>query len=117
MSRFFPDFSFIASLHRRQVGPVLSIRICRDVITRASLGYAYVNFQNSVDGPHRGISLFLSLSLSLFLSFFLSLLSPLSIPFISDNIAERALDTMNFEFIKDRPCRIMWCQRDPSLRR
>jgi len=63
-----------------EVGPVLSIRICRDVITRASLGYAYVNFQNSVD-------------------------------------AERALDTMNFEFIKDRPCRIMWCQRDPSLRR
>ena len=31
--------------------------------------------------------------------------------------AERALDTMNFTEIKDRPCRIMWSQRDPSLRK
>jgi polyadenylate-binding protein len=31
--------------------------------------------------------------------------------------AERAMDTMNFSMIKDRPCRIMWSQRDPSLRR
>ena len=31
--------------------------------------------------------------------------------------AERALDTMNFDTIKGRPVRIMWSQRDPSLRR
>ena len=31
--------------------------------------------------------------------------------------AERALDTMNYDLIKGRPCRIMWFQRDPSLRR
>jgi polyadenylate-binding protein len=31
--------------------------------------------------------------------------------------AERALDTMNFTDIKSRPCRIMWSQRDPSLRK
>jgi polyadenylate-binding protein len=31
--------------------------------------------------------------------------------------AERALDTMNFTDIKGKPCRIMWSQRDPSLRK
>ena len=33
------------------------------------------------------------------------------------SLAERALDTMNFDVLKGRPIRIMWSQRDPSLRR
>ena len=31
--------------------------------------------------------------------------------------AERALDTMNYTLIKSKPCRIMWSQRDPTLRK
>ncbi|KAF6737965.1 Polyadenylate-binding protein 1 [Oryzias melastigma] len=61
-------------------GAILSIRVCRDMITRRSLGYGYVNFQQPAD-------------------------------------AERALDTMNFDVIKGQPVRIMWSQRDPSLRK
>lgn len=61
-------------------GPLVSLRVCRDMITRRSLGYAYVNFHHPAD-------------------------------------AERALDTMNFDFLKGKPIRIMWSQRDPSLRK
>jgi len=62
------------------VGPIVSIRVCRDLITKNSLGYAYVNFQNPSD-------------------------------------AERVLDTMNFDTIMGKPVRIMWSQRDPSMRK
>merc|ERR1719157_294729 len=62
------------------VGPVGSIRVCRDNVTRRSLGYGYVNFHAVAD-------------------------------------AERALDTLNYSSIKGRACRIMWSQRDPSLRK
>mmetsp|Transcript_62384 Transcript_62384/g.136368 ORF Transcript_62384/g.136368 Transcript_62384/m.136368 type:complete len:590 (+) Transcript_62384:155-1924(+) len=62
------------------VGPVGSIRVCRNSVTRKSLGYGYVNFHN-----------------------------------VSD--AERALETLNYSNIKGRACRVMWSQRDPSLRK
>jgi RNA recognition motif-containing protein len=62
------------------VGPINSIRLLRDHISRVSLGYAYVNFSSAQD-------------------------------------AERALETLNYYVIKGRPIRIMWKQRDPSMRK
>jgi len=62
------------------IGSIISIRVCRDMISRKSLGYAYVNFSTATE-------------------------------------AEKAIDELNFDVLKNKQMRIMWSQRDPSLRK
>lgn len=110
-------------------GPVLSIRVCRDMITRRSLGYAYVNFQQPADGkfiqhpcvhddPNLTSFRWFDIrhcprATHMLQIYKLQIYSYRSLLFS----AERALDTMNFDVLKGRPIRIMWSQRDPSLRK
>ncbi|RZC04020.1 Polyadenylate-binding protein 8 isoform B [Glycine soja] len=63
-----------------QLGQVVSVRVCRDLTSRRSLGYGYVNFSNPQD-------------------------------------AARALDVLNFTPLNNRPIRIMYSHRDPSIRK
>ncbi|XP_022745916.1 polyadenylate-binding protein 2-like [Durio zibethinus] len=63
-----------------QVGQVVTVRVCKDLSTRRSLGYGYVNYGNPQD-------------------------------------AARALDLLNFTVLNRKPIRIMYSNRDPSLRK
>lgn len=63
-----------------QLGQVVSVRVCRDLTTRRSLGYGYVNFANPQD-------------------------------------AARAIDVLNFTPLNNKPIRIMYSHRDPSIRK
>ncbi|GLV40781.1 poly(A) binding protein [Carabus blaptoides fortunei] len=62
------------------MGPLLSIHIRRDIMTRRSLGYAYVNFENALH-------------------------------------AELAIRKYNYKQLNGIAMRIMWSQRDPSIRK
>ncbi|KAL0017430.1 hypothetical protein SO802_004499 [Lithocarpus litseifolius] len=63
-----------------QVGQVVSVRVCRDLSTRRSLGYGYVNYSNPQD-------------------------------------AARSLNLLNFTPLNNKPIRIMYSHRDPSIRK
>ncbi|KAK8622296.1 hypothetical protein V6N13_117218 [Hibiscus sabdariffa] len=63
-----------------QMGPIFTVRVCKDMSTRRSLGYGYVNYGNPQD-------------------------------------AARALEHLNFTPLNGKPVRIMYSNRDPSLRK
>ncbi|XVF61210.1 hypothetical protein PTKIN_Ptkin08bG0111900 [Pterospermum kingtungense] len=63
-----------------QLGAVVSVRVCKDLSTRRSLGYGYVNYSNAHE-------------------------------------AARALDVLNFTPLNGKPIRIMYSNRDPTVRK
>ncbi|KAF7810992.1 polyadenylate-binding protein 2-like [Senna tora] len=63
-----------------QAGQVVSVRVCRDLTSRRSLGYGYVNFNTAQE-------------------------------------AARALDLLNFTPLNNKPIRVMYSHRDPSIRK
>ncbi|KAK8624931.1 hypothetical protein V6N13_089817 [Hibiscus sabdariffa] len=63
-----------------QIGSVLTVRVCKDLSTRGSLGYGYVNYGNPQD-------------------------------------AALALDLLNFTPLNGKPIRIMYSNRDHSIRK
>ncbi|GAB4818479.1 hypothetical protein N2152v2_005525 [Parachlorella kessleri] len=87
-----------------QVGPVASIRVCRDAVTRRSLGYAYVNYNSALD-PAAGAGMQTAdgkcgggLALAA-------------------GAPERAMESLNYSPVSGRPMRIMWSHRDPAVRK
>ncbi|KAK4766392.1 hypothetical protein SAY87_008034 [Trapa incisa] len=63
-----------------QVAQVVSVRVCRDLTSRRSLGYGYVNYSNPAD-------------------------------------AARAMEVLNFTPLNEKPIRVMYSHRDPSVRK
>ena len=94
------------------VGPVASIRVCRDAVTRRSLGYAYVNFHNFADGKY-AYPIIMSIIVPFIIVWIINYVKFI----IPIYIAERALESLNYSLVKGRACRIMWSQRDPALRK
>ncbi|RWW43031.1 hypothetical protein BHE74_00051360 [Ensete ventricosum] len=68
-----------------QIAPVVSVRVCRDVNTRRSLGYAYVNYSNPVDdasGQSKGYGF---------------------VQFDQEEAAQNAINKLNGMLVNDKP--------------
>ncbi|PPS00396.1 hypothetical protein GOBAR_AA20281 [Gossypium barbadense] len=77
------------------IGQLLTVRLCTDLSTRRSLGYGYVNYGNPQDAEN--------LPLEVWTAWLMS--------------SARALELLNFTPLNGKPIRIMYSNRDPSLRK
>lgn len=102
----------------QQIGKIQSIRILRDAITRQSLGYAYVNYYDTMDAeraidvlnfqPINGACMCgVGVGVRMISIQFRRVLPKLT-------LYHPPLPT---RLTSGRPCRVMWVQRDPYLRK
>ncbi|KAG6520204.1 hypothetical protein ZIOFF_017242 [Zingiber officinale] len=85
-----------------QIGQVVSVRVCRDISSRRSLGYAYVNFSDPAD---------------VVTSYLIVQLPFVDVQFDAWAIAAKAIEILNFTPLNGKAIRLMYSNRDPNMRR
>ncbi|KAK6946081.1 Polyadenylate-binding protein/Hyperplastic disc protein [Dillenia turbinata] len=92
-----------------QLGQVTSVRVCKHMETRRSLGYGFVKYENLEDAPFSYLAGFILRDGAMRISCMLELLT--------DSKTARALELLNFTPLNGKPIRIMYSHRDPSIRK
>ncbi|KAG6517491.1 hypothetical protein ZIOFF_020883 [Zingiber officinale] len=104
-----------------QIGQVVSVRVCRDITSRRSLGYAYVNFSDPADGLSSDSiihdKLKIEISERILDDAILRPLPFVDVQFDAWAIAAKAIEILNFTPLNGKAIRLMYSNRDPNMRR